>query len=314
MKKQSRQGAWILLSVVTGLVLLLSLLNGTRLFYSETSAYPVNDLSRIMDRRALPVEIRQGSKKAVLCIHGFPATPANLEYQIKRFKEAGYDVYAPLLPGFGTRPEDLLSTSWRGWYAYLADYYRSLRPDYEEFYIMGMSMGGALTLRLAEEFSSSPSLAPTAVATVAAPVFLNSLLQHGVVLNPALWISRTLSWILPPYIPQADDTIGLPDGGDRWMGYHGLFIRQIHSFKMGLKEVKRDLHRISIPVFLIHAKKDQGVPFQNQEYIFRKVSSARKEKKVMDLGDLGHTHHVLVMYDSTREQVFQDMHRFFTKK
>ncbi len=313
-KSEKKRSGKVVLFILLGLVVLLALLNGTRLFYFEKSSYPTNDLSQIMDKRALPVEIKQGSRKAVICVHGMPSTPSEFQYLVQRFKEAGYDVYAPLLPGFGTRPENLINTSWRGWYAYLKDYYTGLRPLYDQVYVVGMSMGGALTLRLAEDFSSSSNLSPTAIATVSAPVFLNSLLENGVVLNPGLWISRTLGWFLPAFSPSPDDTSSLPDGGDRWLGYHGLFVRQIHSFKMGLKEVKRDLKKISTPIIMIQAKKDKDVPFQNLDYIYRHVSSPIKDKKEMDLGNIAHTHHVLIMYDSTREEVFKDIDGFFNRK
>ncbi len=309
-EKKQRRRRIIWLSLL-GVIVLLVLLNGTRMFYFETDQYRKNDLSQIMDKRALPLEYRMGNKKAVLCVHGFPASPAGFAWQAEQFKKAGYDVFVPLLPGFGTRPEDLKGQGFKSWYAYLKDYYSALRGQYDQFYIIGMSMGGALTLKLAEEYSSDAGLAPSAIATVSAPVFLNSLLENGVLLNPALYISRTLSWIMPDPLPYANDVSGLPDGGDRWMGYFALLLPQIHSFKMGLKSVKKDLPKITVPYLGLQAIGDKDVPFKNLDYIYRHISSREKVKKEFDIANIAHSHHVLIMYDSTRQEVFDNINSFF---
>ena len=69
-------------------------------------------------------------------IHGFPACPYVFSYFADYFSSIGYDVYVPLLPGFGTNPKDLEKTSFNQWYGYIRQYYLDLRKKYPKVIIM----------------------------------------------------------------------------------------------------------------------------------------------------------------------------------
>lgn len=74
-------------------------------------------------------------------IHGFPSCPYLYTYFADYFPNEGYDVYVPLLPGFGTDPKDLENTCFNQWYEYVRRYYLELRPKYDRIILMGHSMG-----------------------------------------------------------------------------------------------------------------------------------------------------------------------------
>jgi carboxylesterase len=130
------------------------------------------NLDRVFDPRCLPITKRhkEGAKSAIIMVHGFPSTPYSFTYAAQRGYEAGYDVYVPLLPGFGTAVEDLYDTTFTQWYNYLKELFLEKRGEYDHLYVLGTSMGGAMTLRLGEEMQGNN--APDGLVTVAAPVFL----------------------------------------------------------------------------------------------------------------------------------------------
>ena len=296
--------------LIVFLVLVLSwVVNGTFLFFNEKSNYPADNYSHIMDPRAMPINIQNGNDSVVYCLHGFPASPATYLYYSTLFPKKGYDFVAPLLPGYGRRPEDFEKSNFKMWYAYAKDRYLKLRKKYKHVYVIGQSMGGALVLKLAEEFSSQKGLAPDAIVTVSAPVFLNSLLRHGVVKNWGLYISGFLSLLLPAYIP--DPTTNSP--ADRWVGYHGLFPRQVHSLKLNLKPIRKNLSKITVPIYLAQSLGDKTVPFANLNEIASGVSSKIREKKVFDLRkEKGH-HHALILEDKARDILYHDISNFFQR-
>ncbi len=229
---------------VLGFLVLVGVLNGTGFLHREPEEYQDLPEPPLMDRRAAPIVKQKGpgeSRGCFLMVHGFPSSPALYRRAAEQAEAAGYDVLVPLLPGFGRDPEVFTGTNFSMWYAALRDVYRRERPRYEFFHLVGSSMGGALALTLAEEFSGT-EMAPTTVTTAAAPVFLNSLLRDRTVKSPALYAVRMISWFVR-YRPEKEPQPGAEppdiDGDSEWVGYTGLFPRQIYSLKLGVKRTRR---------------------------------------------------------------------------
>jgi esterase/lipase len=90
-----------------------------------------------------------------LLIHGFTGSPPELLPLGKYLAERGCMVAAPLLAGHGTRVEDLAATSWQDWLQSAADALKRLREEpIERIFLIGISMGGLLSLMLAAEESA----------------------------------------------------------------------------------------------------------------------------------------------------------------
>ena len=64
---------------------------------------------------------------------------------------AGYTVRLPRLPGHGTTWQDTNATRWPEWYAEIERVYDELANRCEHVFAGGLSMGGTLVTRLAEE-------------------------------------------------------------------------------------------------------------------------------------------------------------------
>jgi carboxylesterase len=91
-----------------------------------------------------------GSSTGVLLCHGFTGTPGSLRPWADYLAEAGLSVSLPRLPGHGTTWQDMNHTRWEDWYAEVDRAYEELRGHADEIFVMGLSMGGCLALRLAE--------------------------------------------------------------------------------------------------------------------------------------------------------------------
>ena len=91
-----------------------------------------------------------GSSTGVLLCHGFTGTPGSLRPWADYLAGAGLSVSLPRLPGHGTTWQDMNHTRWEDWYAEVDRAYEELRGHAEEIFIMGLSMGGCLALRMAE--------------------------------------------------------------------------------------------------------------------------------------------------------------------
>src|SRR5262245_28696052 len=109
--------------------------------------------------------------RGVLLIHGFTATPECLDSLRKPLEEADFLVEAPLLAGHGTSAAELRRTTWRDWYESIIPAYRALEKKTEAVCVAGLSLGGLLAIRLAEEFCVRR------LALLAVPIFFKGFIM-----------------------------------------------------------------------------------------------------------------------------------------
>jgi len=120
----------------------------------------------------------EGGTAGVLLCHGFTGCPQSLRPWAEYLAARGLAVSLPLLPGHGTTWQDMATTTSADWYAAAAQALADLRARCAEVFVMGLSLGGCLALRLAEEHGPdvrglvlvNPSLAPDTKLFALAPI------------------------------------------------------------------------------------------------------------------------------------------------
>ena len=85
-----------------------------------------------------------GRAIGVLLVHGFTGSPAAMKPWGQSLADQGYAVEVPLLPGHGTRWQDLNSVSWTDWYDEAEAAFERLRESCEAVVVAGLSMGRRL--------------------------------------------------------------------------------------------------------------------------------------------------------------------------
>lgn len=91
-----------------------------------------------------------GGRTGVLLCHGFTGSPQSLRPWAQYLAEAGLSVSLPRLPGHGTTWQEMARTRWEDWYAEVDRAFDELQANCDEMFVMGLSMGACLALRLAE--------------------------------------------------------------------------------------------------------------------------------------------------------------------
>ena len=227
----------------------------------------------------------EGNKIGFLFLHGFTAAP----YEGREMAEflhshLGVTASVPLLPGHGTRPEDLKNIHWLDWYLHAREKYLELKQRCRQVVVCGQSMGGALALHLASHH-------PVAgVITLAAAVFLKDWRLH------LLPLARHL-------VPYQYKSKG-PDIRDKKIKPHiptypKYPVRSVDELLELLHHTRQDLPEVTAPALLIHSRKDRTVHFDNLDHIYRHISSVRKEKFILE-----ESYHVISL-DVEKEDLFQ---------
>jgi carboxylesterase len=119
-----------------------------------------------------------GGPTGVLLCHGFTGSPHSMRPWAEYLAQAGLSVSVPRLPGHGTTWQEMNRTRSEDWFAEADRAFEELRGTCDEMFLMGLSMGGCLALRIAELRGESvrgvvvvnPSLAPDTRLFALAPV------------------------------------------------------------------------------------------------------------------------------------------------
>jgi carboxylesterase len=93
-----------------------------------------------------------GGEKAVLLLHGFTGSTADVKFLGKYLQQRGYTCHAPLYKGHGMEPNKLIQTGPDDWWQDVVDGYQFLKAEgFEEIAVAGISLGGVFTLKLGME-------------------------------------------------------------------------------------------------------------------------------------------------------------------
>jgi carboxylesterase len=207
-----------------------------------------------------------GGPVGALVIHGFTGTTQSIRPWAQSLADGGLTVYAPRLPGHGTRWQDMAKTRWSDWYGEALRSFESLRAECEQVFVCGLSMGGTLALRLAEE-------RPADVAGV-------------VVVNASLGTDRADARLLPlarlliPTFPGITNDI--KSGNAAELGYDKLPLKPAYSMSQAWKVVRRDLGRISAPMLVFRSREDHVVPPVSGQYLLDGARSAGVRERILE--------------------------------
>ncbi len=298
--------------IILILIALIYISGSFPVFYTERDAYDRNDEPPLMDKNAKEqFYANKKSSRLVILLHGFPSTPFDWK-KIGVLLSSDYNVLIPRHYGFGTTKAFFKKTCFAQWYKSLKDTYLEYRPKYKEVFVCGLSFGGMLALRLAEDFGGDKKLAMKKIISISTPVFINNIFER-VLYDWKLYMIRLISWLISeiPYIEK--DNKKTDDDGANWLGFYGVFPRQIYSMLMGMRETRKNLNKIKIPALLMHCRGDRTVPFENMAYIYSHISSADKQKIEFSLDGWKHTRHLLTMYNSTYKKVYDYIKSFIEK-
>ena len=86
----------------------------------------------------------------VVVVHGFTGNPGSMRGLAEACAAAGFHVEMPRLAGHGTCVDDMLPTTWDDWCRDADAAYARLASRTAKVVVMGLSMGGSLTLWLAD--------------------------------------------------------------------------------------------------------------------------------------------------------------------
>jgi carboxylesterase len=218
----------------------------------------------------------------VLVCHGFTGSPQSMRPWAEHLAAAGFGVRLPRLPGHGTSWRDMQVTTWDDWYAEVDRCFDELAKAYDQVFVMGLSMGGTLALRIAQRHG----------AEVAGLVLVNASVKAD---KAVLRLVPLLKWLVPT-TPGIGNAINKADVTE--LAYDKVPLKALDSFARAWKVVLADLPKVTQPTLLFRSVTDPVVHPSNSAAILARVSATDVTEVV--LADSSH----VATLDNDAPQIF----------
>ena len=235
---------------------------------------------------ARPLSV-DGGPYGVLVSHGFTGSPKSVRPWGQALADAGYTVRVPRLPGHGTTWQELSQTRWQDWYAEVDRALTELRSRCDKVAVAGLSMGGCLALRLAEQRPDdvdalvlvNPSVRSTDRRLLALPLLRRVMATVPAIGNDIL-------------------KLGVSEGA-----YDRTPLQPLHSLTHLWRDVAADLPRVVAPLLVLRSRVDHVVDPSSAALILSAVSSqVRRELLLED------SYHVATLDNDAPRIVEESLH------
>lgn len=211
--------------------------------------------------------------------------------------QQGYTCLGVRLAGHATHPEDMIRSRYTDWIASVEDSYHLLRGVSDTIFLMGLSMGGVLSLLMSTRLE------------IKGVVALSTLSRLPT--DYPIWLLQLVSLVMR-YRPKTKET-----PGSGWfdksaykdhVSYMKNPVRSVVELKKLILELHKALPKVNVPVLLMHSKDDTYVLPENMEHIYAGLVNAQDKTKLYITGS-GH----VLPRDAARQQVFQSALEFIQR-
>jgi carboxylesterase len=237
-----------------------------------------------------------GGKVGCLLVHGFTGTPKEMRMLADSLAQEKYTILAVRLAGHATAIEDIERSHWRDWLASVEDGLNLLKGCTDQQVVMGLSMGGVLSMMAAARYDVK------GVITFSAPC--------GLPPDPR---AKFLPLLAPfvRYVGKGKPDWQNPEAIKDHAEYTRYPVRSILQLKEIIQVMRQDLPQVRVPALLVQSHKDDGIPADSLDTIYNSISSTDKTKFWVE--NSGH----VVIREPDRELIFAEVKKFIhriTKK
>lgn len=230
-----------------------------------------------------------GDSTGILLVHGFTGSPFEMHDMGKYLAAQGHTVLGIRLPGHATLQEDMPHIRWPDWLNAVEDGYHMLRSAGRQVFVMGLSMGGILTLTAAARLPLAGAVA------MSAPYALPD--------DPRLPFARSLAWLMPGVSKDTSDWQD-PAKAAGHVEYPQHPTRSIAELYELLKEMRRGLPQVQCPVLLIQSHNDRVIPPESLDRLYAELGTP--DKTTLWIDQCGH----VITRDLDCQHVFEAAEAF----
>ncbi len=221
------------------------------------------------DANCFFLKSQQKDASAVLLIHGFLASPAEMRSLGERLHAEGHHVLGVRLKGHGTSPWDLRSRDWNDWLASVTRGFEIIKAYSQKIHIVGFSTGGLLALLQA---ANHPHKKIASVSSISAPVdFINKNMKFVPLLHHA---NKIVRWVnsegLIPFRPNKPEH---PE-----VNYQHIPVRALYQLQLLIEHIMSSPLVINAAVRLYQSDQDPVVVPTSADKLYQQITADDKIK------------------------------------
>ena len=231
-------------------------------------------------------------RTGVLLVHGFTGNPSSMRSWGEHLATEGFRVLGPRLPGHGTSWQDCNTTTEEDWLRAVGAAFDELAATCEAVVVAGLSMGGTLSIRLAEQRAGR--------------------LAGLVLVNPSLLTQRLdarllplLARLTPSWAPIGND---VKKPGVEESAYPKLPTRAMMALRRLWEVTRADLGRITAPVLLFRSVEDHVVEPASSAALLAGISSTDVTEVLLE-----DSYHVATL-DNDAPRIFAESAEWIRKR
>lgn len=229
----------------------------------------------------------EAGDRAVLLLHGFTGSSADVRMLGRFLEKKGYTSLAPHYRGHGVAPEQLIETNPSQWWADVLAAYEQLRDaGYTQIAVCGLSLGGVMSLKLA---LNKPV---TGIVTMCAPM---SMRTTDIMFEGVLKYASEYKRFEGKDEAVIDEEVAMI----REQGMPSL--SQLRDFVYSVREEVDELYT---PLFVVQARHDEIIDPNSATYIYETAESTYKEIKWYEEAT-----HVITL-SNEKAQLHEDIYAF----
>jgi carboxylesterase len=236
------------------------------------------------------IDMREEGSHGALLLHGFGDTPQTLTLLATRLKAAGYGVYAPLLPGHGRTMAAFTRSGADEWARAARTAFAEMRHSHRSVSIVGLSMGGALSVALAADVQDVPAL-----------VLIAPYIEMPRVLRLAASTHRVWGRLVGEVSAQNPRSIRDPIEREKSLAYGAVTGGMLYQLLKVVRRARKALGDVTAPTLLIQSRDDPRCSPRGAEDAIKKLGAA--EKKLVWIEGAGH----VITVDYGRERVYSEV-------
>ncbi|MDP9035367.1 MAG: alpha/beta fold hydrolase [Myxococcota bacterium] len=248
----------------------------------------------------------EGQAPCVVAFHGFGGTAAELLPLLRRIAQTGYAVDAALLPGHGTRAEDLQDLTFEQWVSAGMARTHDAIAKYGSAVLVGFSLGSLVAMQIAADLSGSGGSDGDRMAGL---VVLGNALRLRPHASVPLGIASLLGLRLPDVYLLKSIAADLVDKEvlSTLVTYDRHPLRAALEVYRGGQRVRREVARIRCPTLVLHGRKDLVCSWRNASWLSARIGS--RDVRVRFFENSAH----VIACDGERTEVASEVIGFLRK-
>ncbi|MHB1312663.1 MAG: alpha/beta hydrolase [Gemmatimonadaceae bacterium] len=204
--------------------------------------------------------------RAIVLLHGYNDSPQTLRSPARAFHDAGWTVYVPLLPGHGRTLQDFADSNAEHWIGAGRGAVREALARHARVAVGGLSMGGAIAIITAAEFTAVQG------AVLFAPFLVHSR-RLGLIARSWPLLSLWTKYLTGG---KASRSIRDPEARQAIIAYGCSTPHLLREIQKVVRRARAALPQVTQPVFMAQSSDDYRIPVADAEAAFNALGSTDK--------------------------------------